>query len=165
MAGKNAVLGTLYIPNKYKTAWIIDGQHRLFGYANLDDNFLAQNIFVVAFEKMPIEEEANLFVTINHEQKSVPKNLLDDLEGETIALSNLGAYDIDSFFGIVPPPASVILAAGNTLRRAVPIGGNVTTKKLTSFTLAADGTVITEPYAARFLTYFAEVLKNPQELI
>jgi hypothetical protein len=37
---------------------------------------------VVAFENLRKEEEANLFVTINHEQKSVPKTLLDDLEGE-----------------------------------------------------------------------------------
>jgi hypothetical protein len=37
---------------------------------------------VLAFEELPTEEEANLFVTINHEQKSVPKHLLDDLEGE-----------------------------------------------------------------------------------
>ncbi len=90
---------------------------------------------------------------------------LEEMEGETIALSNLGAYDIDSFFGIVPPPASVILAAGNTLRRAVPVAGNITPAKLTSFTLAADGTVITEPYAAQFLRHFAELLGNPQELI
>jgi len=31
---------------------------------------------------LPKTEEANLFVTSNHEQKSVPKHLLDDLEGE-----------------------------------------------------------------------------------
>jgi hypothetical protein len=31
---------------------------------------------------VPKAEEANLFVTINYEQKSVPKHLLDDLEGE-----------------------------------------------------------------------------------
>ena len=37
---------------------------------------------VVAFEKLSKPDEANLFVTINHEQKSVPKTLLDDLEGE-----------------------------------------------------------------------------------
>ena len=30
MAGKNAILGKLYLPNKYKTAWIIDGQHSLY---------------------------------------------------------------------------------------------------------------------------------------
>lgn len=37
MAGKNAVLGKLYLPNKYKTAWIIDGQHRLFAYSDLKE--------------------------------------------------------------------------------------------------------------------------------
>lgn len=37
---------------------------------------------MVAFEGMDSTEEANLFVTINHEQKTVPKTLLDDLEGE-----------------------------------------------------------------------------------
>lgn len=37
---------------------------------------------VIAFEGLKKEEEADLFVTINHEQKSVAKTLLDDLEGE-----------------------------------------------------------------------------------
>ena len=74
--------GCLYLPDKYRSAWIIDGQHRLFGYSNLSQKYLSQNIVVLAFEEMSKEEEANLFVTINHEQKSVPKTLLDDLEGE-----------------------------------------------------------------------------------
>lgn len=78
----NVVFGNLFLPNRYRSAWIIDGQHRLYGYAPLTEKFLSQNIMVVAFENLPKEEEANLFVTINHEQKSVPKTLLDDLEGE-----------------------------------------------------------------------------------
>jgi len=78
----NVVFGNLYLPCRYRSAWIIDGQHRLYGYAPLSDKHLNQNIMVVAFENLRREEEANLFVTINHEQKSVPKTLLDDLEGE-----------------------------------------------------------------------------------
>lgn len=74
--------GYLYLPDKYKSAWIIDGQHRLYAYSGLKDKFMNQNIVVLAFEKLPQEEEANLFVTINHEQRSVPRNLLDDLEGD-----------------------------------------------------------------------------------
>ncbi|MCK4829868.1 DGQHR domain-containing protein, partial [bacterium] len=74
--------GQLYLPDRYKSAWIIDGQHRLYGYSDLDEKFLKQNIMVLAFEKLPRVEEANLFVTINHEQRSVPRNLLDDLEGD-----------------------------------------------------------------------------------
>jgi DNA sulfur modification protein DndB len=74
--------GQLYLPDRYQSAWIIDGQHRLYGFSPIDDVYLDQNIIVVAFEQLPKDEEANLFVTINHEQKSVPKHLLDDLEGE-----------------------------------------------------------------------------------
>lgn len=74
--------GQLYLPNTYKSAWIIDGQHRLYGYANLDEKYLDQKLIVVAFDGLKKEEEASLFVTINHEQRSVPKNLLDDLEGQ-----------------------------------------------------------------------------------
>ncbi|NDV60969.1 DGQHR domain-containing protein [Puniceicoccales bacterium CK1056] len=78
----NVAFGKLYLPCKYRSAWIIDGQHRLYGFAPLSEKHLNQNIMVVAFEGLKKEEEANLFVTINHEQKSVPKTLLDDLEGE-----------------------------------------------------------------------------------
>ena len=74
--------GRLYLPDRYRSAWIIDGQHRLYGFAPIDDKYLNQNIIVVAFENLSKTEEANLFVTINHEQKSVPKHLLADLEGE-----------------------------------------------------------------------------------
>jgi len=74
--------GQLYLPDSYRSAWIIDGQHRLYGFAPIEDKYLDQNVVVVAFEQMAKEEEANLFVTINHEQKPVPKHLLDDLEGE-----------------------------------------------------------------------------------
>ena len=78
----DVAFGHLYLPDTYRSAWIIDGQHRLYGFSPIRDEFLDQNIIVVAFEMLPRPEEANLFVTINHEQKSVPKHLLDDLEGE-----------------------------------------------------------------------------------
>lgn len=75
--------GTLYLPGKYKSAWIVDGQHRLYAFGELDEEERKkENLIVVAFERLSEVEEANLFVTINHRQKRVPKNLLDELEGE-----------------------------------------------------------------------------------
>ena len=74
--------GQLFLPDKYRSAWVIDGQHRLYGFAAVDQKLASQNIVVLAFEGMPKVEEANLFVTINHEQRPVPKHLLDDLDGE-----------------------------------------------------------------------------------
>lgn len=92
----DVTFGTLYLPDRYRSAWIIDGQHRLYGYSPIDDKFLNHNIIVVGFEALSKAEEANFFVTINHEQKSVPKHLLDDLEGElkwgsTIPSERIGA--------------------------------------------------------------------------
>ena len=80
--------GWLYLPRKYKSAWIIDGQHRLYGFSNLPENFLDQTLFIVAFEKLDPKVEAELFITINHEQKSVPKSLLVTLQADLKVGSN-----------------------------------------------------------------------------
>ncbi|PLW79927.1 hypothetical protein C0585_05255 [Candidatus Woesearchaeota archaeon] len=71
----NLDLGVLELPQKYKSAFIIDGQHRLYGYSNLEQK-KGHVIPVVAFENLPENEQSELFVDINKEQKSVPANLL-----------------------------------------------------------------------------------------
>jgi len=81
-ADQNIKFGWLYLPSSYKSAWIIDGQHRLYGFSNIPDRFLDTNLFVLAFEKMDTKTEADLFITINHEQKSVSKSLLVTLQAD-----------------------------------------------------------------------------------
>jgi len=93
------------------------------------------------------------------------KLTLEEMEGGTIALSNLGAYGIDSFLGIVPPPTSTVLAVGNANREIVPIDGKPTERKIVSLSLAADSRVIDEVYAAKFLNTICEQLQNPQQLL
>jgi pyruvate dehydrogenase E2 component (dihydrolipoamide acetyltransferase) len=93
------------------------------------------------------------------------KLTLMDMEGETIALSNLGVYGIDYFFGIVPPQASTILAVGNVIRTVVPGDSSMVVCKLTSLTLAVDQRIVNEIYAARFLKFIVEQLQNPRELV
>lgn len=93
------------------------------------------------------------------------KLTLADMEGETIALSNLGVYGVDSFLGIVPPQASTILAVGNVIRTVVLQDSSVVVRKLISLTLAVDRRVADEVYAARFLNSITEQLQNPRELV
>ena len=90
---------------------------------------------------------------------------LEEIEGETIALSNLGAYDIDSFLGIIPPPASTILSVGNVIHTVVCIDGEIVPRKMVSLSLAADRRVLDERYAAGFLNYVKDCLQNPEQLI
>ena len=109
-------------------------------------------------------EIARLEKTLTEKARS-NKLTLSDMECETVALSNLGAYGIDSFFGIVPPPASTILAVGNPIRTPVPDKTGITERKITTLTLAVDNRIADECYAARFLGLIKDMLQNPQKII
>lgn len=73
--------GVLHLTPRYRGAWIIDGQHRLFAYSGhplCDKSYVS----VLAFEGLPANEQARLFIDINHEQKSVKRSLLHELYAE-----------------------------------------------------------------------------------
>lgn len=123
-------------------------------------------------DKKTLAEIATLEKELTDKARS-NKLTLDEITGETIGLSNLGVYDIDSFIGIVPPPATTILNVGNTLRTAVPKDGQtvrlcspqVVIRKITDLTIAVDLKVVPDPYAAKFLARIAELLQNPKHLL
>jgi len=71
--------GMLKIPNAYGIAYIIDGQHRLYGYA--DSNYKETNtVPVVAFNDLTTIEQLEIFMDINQNQKAVSPSLRLDLE-------------------------------------------------------------------------------------
>ena len=76
-------LGILNLPSNYASAWIIDGQHRLYGYAYAreGDGFKQDKttIPVLAYENLPAESEMNLFIDINSKQVRVSTGLLVEL--------------------------------------------------------------------------------------
>jgi DNA sulfur modification protein DndB len=67
-------LGLLHLPPKYRSAYIIDGQHRLFGYAH-SSQARSELVPVVAFVDMPGSKQLEMFMDINENQQAVPKNL------------------------------------------------------------------------------------------
>lgn len=80
-AGRDGLMqaGILHLPKTYQSAYIIDGQHRLYGYA--DSRYADTNcIPVVAFENLDKEKQLKLFMEINENQKSVSKALRNILE-------------------------------------------------------------------------------------
>jgi pyruvate dehydrogenase E2 component (dihydrolipoamide acetyltransferase) len=93
------------------------------------------------------------------------KLALEEIEGETIALSNLGAYGIDSFLGIVPPPTSTILSVGNVTQAVVCRSGEIAARKILSLSVAADRRVLNETYAAEFLNFIKDRLQHPKQVI
>ena len=72
---ESGLMGWLDIRSAYKSAWIIDGQHRLFAYSGHPMAAKAR-LSVMAFEGLPASIQAKLFIDINAEQKSVKQSLL-----------------------------------------------------------------------------------------
>jgi DNA sulfur modification protein DndB len=75
---ENTTFGTLTLPGQYGAAWIIDGQHRLYGYA-FAKRTSGHVLPVLAYENLPASEEMRLFVDINCEQVKVPRSLLHEI--------------------------------------------------------------------------------------
>lgn len=73
--------GNLILPDRYKSCWVIDGQHRLYGTAFTETEYKAP-LFFVAFDKVSPAAEANIFVEINAKQATVPATLLSALDAE-----------------------------------------------------------------------------------
>lgn len=78
---KKGIFGWLTIRPSYKSAWIIDGQHRLYAYSG-HEKAEKDVLPVLAFEDLKPSQQANLFVEINSKQKAVRKSLLDELFAE-----------------------------------------------------------------------------------
>lgn len=175
--------GWVTLPSKYRSAWIIDGQHRLYGFSRINDDYLDQSLFVLAFDKMSIQKEADLFITINHKQKSVPKSLLVSLLADirmgdsdpSTALSALGSAVIRALntdktsplfrrfaiHGVPPEPSQnlTISEAVNGLRRSGLIG-KIAGKTLASGPLSAatdEGTIVR---AANVLSSYFEAVRT-----
>lgn len=76
-------IGILHLPQLYRSAYIVDGQHRLYGYAA--SKFVSNNsIPVVAFENLAKDKQVELFMEINENQKSVSKNLQNTLNADLL---------------------------------------------------------------------------------
>lgn len=119
-------LGYLTIPNAYCIAYIIDGQHRVYGYAGSkykDTN----TIPVVAFSGLPSDEQLKIFMDINEHQKAVSPGLRLDL----IEDLNWNSPRLDSRLKALRSSIIKQLASGNNsvLARKISIGED--TAKLT----------------------------------
>lgn len=79
--------GVLHLPKTYRAAYVIDGQHRLYGYAE-SARASTDLIPVVAFVKLDRPEQVKLFMQINENQQAVPKNLRNTLNADLLYASD-----------------------------------------------------------------------------
>jgi pyruvate dehydrogenase E2 component (dihydrolipoamide acetyltransferase) len=92
---------------------------------------------------------------------------LDDVQGGTFTISNLGMFGIHQFRAVINPPESAILAVGSTVRRPVVVDDQdrVEVRPMVSLTLSADHRVIDGVIAARFLSDLVAGFESPSLLL
>jgi pyruvate dehydrogenase E2 component (dihydrolipoamide acetyltransferase) len=111
--------------------------------------------------------EINLRLVELAERARENKLKLEDVQGGTFTISNLGMFGVRQFRAIINPPESAILAVGSAVRKPIVIDeqDRVEVRPIMSLTLSADHRVIDGIVAARFLSDLVTGLESPSMLL
>ena len=90
---------------------------------------------------------------------------VDELQGGTFTISNLGMFGIDQFSAIVNPPQAAILAVGRIAERVVAVDGKPKVRPMMTLNLSSDHRVVDGARSARFLDHLAKMIEDPLRLL
>jgi len=90
---------------------------------------------------------------------------LDDVQGGTFTISNLGMFGVDSFGAIVNAPQAAILAVGRITERVVAVAGEPAVRPTFILTLSLDHRAIDGAMGARFLDTLVSLVEEPAGLV
>ena len=99
------------------------------------------------------------------ERAKTGKLRLEDLQGGTFTISNLGMYDVDAFNAMINPPQAAILAVGRIADRVVAINGQPAVQPMLTLSAAFDHRVVDGARGAEFLKALAEMIEEPLALL
>ena len=95
-------------------------------------------------------------------QKSKSNQLtMDDMTGATFTVTNLGAYDVETFNPLLNPPEIGILGVGRVEERAAVANGQVQVRSIGHLSLTFDHRAWDGAPAGAFLKSIAGYLKDP----
>lgn len=97
------------------------------------------------------------------ERATQGKSTLNDLEGGTFTITNLGGLEIEQFLPIVNYPECAILGVGAILKKAVVIDDMIGIRPMMWLTLAFDHRLVDGAPAAKFLQRVKHLVENPPE--
>ena len=114
-------------------------------------------------DKLSLQEISS---TIEEFARKASENKLgvEDLTGGTFTVTNLGAYDVESFAPIINPPQCAILGLGRIGYKPSTDGKEVIAKPSTLLTLVFDHRIIDGVPAAKFLREIKHNLEDPESL-
>ena len=93
------------------------------------------------------------------------KLTLDEMEGSTFTISNLGMFGIESFTSIINQPNSAILSVGAIVSKPVVKNGAVVPGNTMKLTMACDHRTVDGATGAQFLQTLKGYIENPVTML
>lgn len=90
---------------------------------------------------------------------------LDEMEGSTFTVSNLGMFGISEFTSIINQPNSAILSVGAIVQKPVVKNGEIVVGNIMKVTLACDHRTVDGATGAAFLQTFKNYVENPVTML
>ncbi|WP_330167413.1 pyruvate dehydrogenase complex dihydrolipoamide acetyltransferase [Bartonella grahamii] len=90
---------------------------------------------------------------------------MEEYQGGTTAVSNMGMYGVKSFSAILNPPHATIFAIGAGEQRAVVKNGALAIATVMSVTLSADHRAVDGVLAAELAQTFKKIIENPLAML
>lgn len=86
---------------------------------------------------------------------------LEEMQGNTFTISNLGMYNIEEFTAIINPPDACILAVGSIIKKPIVKDDQLAIGNMMKVTLSCDHRVVDGATGAQFLQTLRQYLENP----
>jgi pyruvate dehydrogenase E2 component (dihydrolipoyllysine-residue acetyltransferase) len=90
---------------------------------------------------------------------------LEEFQGGTFSISNLGMYGVREFAAVINPPHGGILAVGAGEQRAVVKDGALAIATVMSCTLSCDHRAVDGAVGAQFLAAFKQLVEDPLTML
>ena len=90
---------------------------------------------------------------------------LEDLQGGTFTISNLGMYGVDAFNAMVNPGQAAILAVGRIADRVIAINGQPAVRPMLVLSMSFDHRVVDGARGAEFLKTVVDWVEEPLALL
>jgi len=99
------------------------------------------------------------------EKARTNKFALEEIQGGTFTVTNLGMFGIRNFSAIINPPQAAILAVGKIYSEPAAIDGKVEIRSFMDVSVACDHRIIDGAIGAKFLQSIVKLLENPAMLV
>lgn len=154
--------------NKFLNSIMGENKIKVISVVNLGVAVATDYGLVVPVIKDVNNKTLSVIVKELRELSNKAKNMqltLDNIEGGTFTLTNLGMFGIDSFTTIINPPQTGILGVGRIFKRPdFDEKNNIISSYITWLSLTFDHRVLDGAIAAIFLKELSEILYDEEKI-